>query len=131
MMAPPVIDPSERISIELERAKRELDRLATLLDGDPQKDVKGVRRRLDTIENEVHALQESKRTQGDKIEDLTTEVNTLKTTVESNQKALKEHEKEHRDNLMLIRGMVVGLGLTGLTGAGTLAAVLKLLIGGG
>ena len=66
-----------------------VSRLLLLVDGDPSRDVSGLRQRIVKLEGAVESLQEDKKGQQ----------NTL-------------------------RGIAIGLGLTGITGAGTFITML-------
>jgi hypothetical protein len=72
-----------------------IDRLKTIIDGDPNSDVLGLRPRVKALETAVNILNEDK-----------------------------------KQTASMLKGMALGLGLTGATGVGTFVTLLMQLLGG-
>jgi hypothetical protein len=70
-------------------------RLTTIIDGDPDSDLLGLRQRVKSVEMAINVLQEDK-----------------------------------KQTTSMLKGMMIGLGLTGVTGAGTFITMLMQLLGG-
>lgn len=111
---------AERLSGDADAIKRDVETHKKLLRGDPDLGHTGIMERLNGLSQQITDLSSQVRS----MQEATAKIGPLATEVQ-------EMKQSERDRERLIRGIMIGLGVTGVTGIGTLITTILQVVGSG